>query len=690
MLRGFSIVEKGGVVRFFMADSGPDYELWIREIHKTTSGGVGNAPSVVSEDASTDPASVPVPGDHVWSSLGGPAHVDVARSVEFNGEADYDETGQSTTSRREKMRERLSVVASATKGKLGSATASTKSRLGSAVQVARQIKSSRIEGERESSINVLSSTVEGPTSNTQTAQMETPVAATASHHHAPITSLGKESTDVHTRDGIDQPNRASGRFASIRSGTKNRLGSALQVAKEKGKAAAEKGKAAVDQRRQRQQQQLDHAASHVSAPFAADAKAPIIVPSSNPSLQRSAAHQVATAAIVPPAAASTPAHAEPAMTAMTEGSIELEKEPVDGSFISKDLAATHSDHYRGTADHDLGIDSSCSTEGDEVHLYSVSGTDHDMHGHSALLGTGPSRRLLGAAVKSVRRTVSQDSCGLPGDTNTGRFSLRRRFGSSMQADSANMNGSYDSTTLRGIRVGRGNPVDALRGRENHDIDLKLRRIERCWIARVEICKVESDIASRLATENGNDESKPSDGNVPNNETLAPPEHEEESIRVDARRINDASAYHDGGDDLKESIKDTPSQQVTSEQRQLVPEMEFRIHYFPGKVESEAQQRLQPIRIVRSLSDVLAFHTTISTCVSCLQALADLEPRNVSSEEDGIEQSGSVLPHEAMTILEIVRLAGRLLSGILSEYDSRNLDDTKAFAEYQCKELISAL
>jgi hypothetical protein len=196
---GFSIVESSGVARFFLAENGPDFELWIRSINKITKNSPDGGISVLEEEKncneSFDGASdmnLPPQSKEISGSS--------RDASDRNGDHDH-------TPRRAQIRQKLGAVTSSTKSKLGSAAvgaktrlgpaaSSTKSRIGSAVQAARQKSASNTEDETET------------------------------------ISTGDSSSIVATSDsGENSARPRSGRFAAVRAGTKNRLGSLYKLRK---------------------------------------------------------------------------------------------------------------------------------------------------------------------------------------------------------------------------------------------------------------------------------------------------------------------------------------------------------------------------------------------------------------------------------------------------------------------------
>ena len=328
------------------------------------------------------------------------------------------------------IRQRLGAVTSSTKSKLGSAAvgaktrlgpaaSSTKSRIGSVVQAARQRSVSNTEDEFDRGV---------------------PGSLTASTQKTESVSSGDGTLNVADVDSGENPTRArSGRFAAVRAGTKNRLGSALQAAKEKGKAAAE-------QRRRRLHDQDEHGHDFSPDPFTAG------VESQSPTQLRSRATPLEeeSVAVIPPA---------------SEASAEfVQHQTIDEHDIKKE-------------DGDRGVDSFSYMNSNENLYQSESATESAGSGRGQQL-----KSKLGAAVQSVRRSTTQDG------------SRRRRFGSSGNDgnDNASMLDASGAIKLRGIHVGYGNPIDELHFSHTTDVDIDLKATKGYWVSSVELCSIEDN------------------------------------------------------------------------------------------------------------------------------------------------------------------------------------------------------
>jgi hypothetical protein len=418
---GFSIVESGGVARFFLAENGPEFELWIRSVNKLTKNSPDGGISALEEekncnesfDGASDMNLLPQSKEISGSSRD---------AIDSNGDHD-------NTPRRAQIRQKLGAVTSSTKSKLGSAAvgaktrlgpaaSSTKSRIGSAVQAARQKNASNTEDETES------------------------------------ISTGDSSSIVATSDsGENSARPRSGRFAAVRAGTKNRLGSALQAAKEKGKAATE-------QRRRRLHDRDEHDHDFSPDPLTAVAESQSVL-SSSP-LQE---EEESVTAIPPVSEAST---------------ASVDRHNIDRHEIEEE-------------ERDTGVDSSFYMDSNENLYQSESTTEPAGSGRGQQL-----KSKLGAAVQSVRRNAAQDG------------SLRRRFVSSGKEgnDNASLLDASSAIKVRGIHVGNGNPVDELCFGRTTDVDIDLKAIKGYWVSSVDFCSIPDETTVPPSEEIGGTEASP--------------------------------------------------------------------------------------------------------------------------------------------------------------------------------------
>lgn len=705
--RGFSIIESGGIVRFFMAEGGPEYELWIREIHKTVSRSTGDGASQVSGEKSIDPSSASLQDEHLRWAVGGNVLGDTGGSFGID-EINFDGSKSTTPQRRAQLRARLSAVTSTTKSKLGSATASTKSRLGSAVQAARQRNVSHVEERRKTAyITSASSTfgdVEGSVSRTQTTGTDALSIAPVSHQHEAVPIGGQDTDSVGSCEANESLPRG-GRFAAVRAGTKNRLGSAFQAAKEKGHAVAE-------QRLRRLQQRGDGRLIPVAAQSTLESKPTL--------LHASAGMQSVEAAVTPPVAAM------PMELGASDSTIQFQQD-TESMGEMQTIAEQEP----------LEVITSSPTGSDEIRSESL---QHETSGVTdyEIATLSSSRRLqlkdkLGAAVKSVRRSMPRENSSATDDINADRFSSRRRPGSfvRMEADGGQMCDAFDAVRLRGIHVGSGNLADELYVSEAPDMCVHLRKIEGCWITKVEACEKVNVVSPCLGTEDSlresravltTDEGLQEDGDVRESQEVSTPDispHEDvnvldvdESVLQNHAMVggtNDAQMLRtllehkdlqEGGDvssvddsklphhDDAVGIKDAQLPSSLSE-RQINLDREFRIHVFSNKggAENAGEERLQVTEVVRSVSDILALHTTISACVSCLSSLINSETLCLADHERSNARC-SLIPQGDMPVLDSVLLAGKLLVGLV-ESGSTEIDDKKSYIDYQCKLLYCA-
>jgi hypothetical protein len=329
--------------------------------------------------------------------------------------------------------------------------------------------------------------------------------------------------------------------------------------------------------------------------------------------------------------------------------------------------------------------------------------------------SGSARRFqlkdkFGAAVKSVRRSTPQENSSTADDDNAGRFSLRRRsVGGEMHASSGPIK-------LRGIRVGSGNPADELRDSYTPDMDLQLRKIEGCWVTKVETCEVGNGGSPHLKTEDSVgeisnakdsagesqvastfDEELQEDGGESNGSEYMPSDRDS-VVWTNAQSLPSFSGHEglqqkDGevtsvGDSThpnRDNVVGTEDSQSLPplSKRQVNLQREFRIHIFPNEGGAKnAEDCWHATEVVRSVSDVLALHATISACVSCLASMVTAETPS-SADHESSKSSSSLTRQGNMIALDGVFLAGKLLVGLV-ESGLTEIEDTKQYIEYQCK------
>jgi hypothetical protein len=715
--RGFSIIESGGVVRFFMAEDGPEYELWIREINATINSGTDNWLSQVAGEAkSIDPSSDSLQDENLRAAIGGNVPADIDGSFEID-EISFDGSNSNTPQRRAQLRARLSVVSSTTKSKLGSATSTTKSLLGSAVQAARQRNVSHVDDNRNSAVDAPAYSIKpgdvvGSVCHTQTTGTSASSIDSVSYQHESVAFRGQDTDSVGSSETNESLARG-GRFAAVRAVTKNRFGSAFQAAKEKGQAAAE-------QRRRRLQQRGSPIASPARSPLvsvAPDLVAAQTVLESKQTEIHSGAQQLFGAAVTPPVAA-TPTKLD------ASGNTNRFQPDTQPSAEMQTIAEHES----------LKNTKSCSVGSSDIQSEFLQ-TDALVFFGNEMPVSISARRFqlkdkLGAAVKSVRRSTPQENSSATDDDNTGQFSSRRPSGS------GHMHGSSGAIKLRAIRVGSGNPADELH--DSHAPDMDLQKIEGCWVTKVETCEVENGVSPHLGIEDSvgepqapsnleeglqeDGEASKTKDNVGESQVAST---SDEGLQVDvgvsngseymlsdrdalvwtnaAHSLPTTSEYEglqqeDGGvtsvgdsthpnRDNVVGTKDAQSLPPLSK-RQVNLEREFRIHVFPkkGGAENPGEDCWQATEVVRSVSDVLALHSTISACVSCLASMINPNTPG-SAEHESSKSRSSLILQGKMTALDGVLLAGKLLVEIV-ESSSTNIEDRKPYIEYQCKSLCS--
>lgn len=608
--RGFSIVESGGVVRFFLAESGAEFEQWIRDIDRITRRS-GESSDLATEETGR---SFIRDQNRMDTDQSGDFSASPSRGVTVDG------VHNDNTPRRAQIREKFSSVTSSTKSKLGSAAAGAKTRLGPAAAGTKNKIGSVVQAARHRS---MSHSDEG----IGHANEDEPVASALQDRS--FSSADHVTDASHDDSGANQSRKMGGRFAAVKAGTKNKFGSALQAAKEKGKAAAV-------QRRRRIQERGDHnnaydSRSASSDPFSAGVEAQSIL-AANPTRLRSTV---------------VPLGEQMAASEETNNVMDLSEnsQPVLGSGKPR---------HETVEREGVGFDSSQSIESDEVSSENLT------------TSSGPARRQqlkskLGAAVQSVRLGTSQDG------------SLRRRFGGSAGEDSHDARFLDPSSTLklRGIHSGHGNPVDELNG-DYTDADVQLETVRGLyWVASVAVCKLENEIPAPLETENTVYETTPPIANEISQEVNGGDQLTDTSSTADPDRDEEGEAHEEP--------------KLSDRQRRL--ENAYKIHVFSGEdeISRSGENEGDVSEVVRSLSDLLALQTALSDCVSRVILVATCSTGKRSTENEAGEEEGSPdsLSDKDMNSLDSVRFAGRLLRGLV-ETGSDEFENEKEYNDYQCE------
>lgn len=570
---GFSIIESGGVVRFFFAESAPEFERWILDIDEAT----GGRDSKVTESMMLDLVN----GEEMASG---------ERSYDLPSSPSRDvvtgDVHEDSTPRKAQVRERLSAVTSSTKSKLGSAAAGAKTKIGPAAAGTKNLIGSAVQAAKHRGLNRRDDT-DGLHPQSPTRQRSDRSTTSLS---SDVDSVSSGELDV----GVTPQRRVGGRFAAVKAGTKNKFGSALQAAKEKGKAAAEQRRRRIHDRAE-QAMHLDHNAMSETVNAGVEAQ----------SIPEEVPIQLPTTAV-----------------------------PLEES-------TTPSTGNEGPAKFSDSLEA-MEASGSEDGVAQLSTVETDLStATSAVAPTGSARgqqlkSKLGAAVKSVRRGTQRNSSREDND------------------DSAFFDPS-NALKLKGIHVGHGDPAELL-GKHFIDVDVDLKRIDGCWIASVEACTIEK-----------NDES-PSAPEMVDDKPLPP-------VTTDALQ-EDANEAKETDYDKEENDEDLTSADP-SRQSRLEGAYKISIGFAKDRL-SSSEEGKDMVEVTRSLSDLLSLQSALSESVSRVIVAATL----AKNENDANANSDSPTEEE-MNSLDLVRLAGRLLRGLV-ETGSDDFEGPKEFHDYQCK------
>lgn len=663
--RGFSVVENGGIVRFFLAESGGEYETWIRELQKAMNLQIGSI-----QDSGKD--SQP----NEWAD-GTDESVKSSRLRSFSSDtgADYDE---STSPRRGKqVRQRFSKI-----------TASTKNRVGSAVQAARQRRrtetehdhthddslaatSTHAEDSQNSETDLIHSLSVANDATEAIPALDTVSANVITHSEANSvvsnsetsgvpTLLSCHSSGVDSHENFEANDHASEgrraklgqRFGAIRSGAKNKLGSAVQAAK----GANEQRK----KRRDRQQQLFDSVPSQSNVSVEASNH-----PSSGgPSLD-------SDIKLTDVSVANTEGLSQDQGTHEAPGpSTEL------GASADVNLtAATQS------ADMDQLAEEASRLEEDVF----------DESNQNAPNGRFKIRQRvskIGSTVRSVRRGQSQRA--QDDELNTRRSVAER------PADSSELK-------LKAIRVGAGHPAEEIGERGMPLRETPLKRIDGFWIVEVvcEDVEVKVDQAVGLsqpvldvneaATDTVEKEGDGANGQEALEESIDGTTQESEAVAdmgdEEVRSSDEQRAFEESIDGTHSTEKEST---VSLVPRQKANEFRldkgFRIrvlHQRSPSLTSVNTSKDAFTEVVRTYSDVLALHSIVSEKVAETLLQASLKADENSQGEDN--HINSVLL--GLSPLEMLRCTGSRLGGLMNTLSS-DLQDAER--SYQCEILAEFL
>jgi hypothetical protein len=484
-----------------------------------------------------------------------------------------------------------------------------------------------------------------------------------------------------TSERVGVPNRRiqiRSKFAGVGQGTKSRFGSALQAAKQKGRAVADKGREVAERRRQRTVDDVD------GPPIASTHAPPQTVGDSNIQGDADTSDQSPLWACLSCTFVNPGEEASCQMCGIVRGQGESTNValPAESRTVIPDATEALDDNNEtdstiikeisfGNPPENYPQNEDIRGDGDGS-IISDFADDVDPEGQGPRRGM---RERMGAAVRSVRQG-KDDQNGVP--RNSGRFSLRRR-GNSTPQDNANGNiqGAPAPVKLRNVVI-KGpldSPTHPFGDIRSSPSDLPLKRLEGAWFVKVTTGNSDevADAKEAIEAKESLLSSQSSDAVVTKNQTndASTEDHRESQERNITEQITATSAISSAAG-TEMSYPDLPadtrtSQDVDGEQSgascasEPKKRLSFRVKVFQHSTET---MRNRPVAEVETtLYEVLHLHTELSESIARVpfgSSSAGNDPGRSSTEM----MNESLATALGLTALDTVRITGRLLGGLL--------------------------
>jgi hypothetical protein len=546
----------------------------------------------------------------------------------------------------------------------------------------------------------------------------------------PMSMSSTEETSEHS-GGPNRRVQIRSKFAGVGQVTKSRFGSALQAAKQKGRAVAEKGREVAERRRQRGIDDEDgtpRASTLEPPPTVSDNKsegqtstgdqyAPwaclsctCLNPPENASCRvcgtvhdREETKLAATAAeiqtVVPDWACLSCTCLNPTENVSCQvcGTVHDREETkfaavtAESQTVAPDAIEALDDNHKTDSNNDGETSFGISTEDDPKHedvhgdgnesMFSDFADDLDSESQGPRRGM---RERLGAAVRSVR-IGKDDEEGIP--RNSGRFSLRRR---GTRQDNANgrVQGAPDPVKLRNIMI-KGpldSPTHPFGDISSSTSDLPLKRLEGSWFVRVATSSSHQEAEGSEEIEE-NQKSTPSQlsGAVVATNDSSTEDHRE------SQEIDSATSTMSREPGTETSDPELPTRAGTSQyvdgarnSAPYTPEpknrLAFQLQVFNHRTETTWDRPV--VKVDKTLSEVLQLHTELSESIARVpSSFSDTGKGTGRSSAEMM--SASLAAALGLTALDTVRITGRLLGGLLENVTTE--PDSEASLNYHGKQ-----
>lgn len=636
------------MTRFVVAGSDAEYSMWVRGLQKAISSYSASAVATLQPDLGTNEAGESVASDGLSQSSrhGQPLGRSLSRAAQVAKAA-----GQAVVGRSRRKQE---IADGLTDGSTISS---------SAVAVSTQ---------EHASLPSVNTTVDVSTpSIPENATGPTP------ERSEPTPPVSMPSTEE-TSEQIDVPNRRlqiRSKFAGVGQGTKSRFGSALQAAKQKGRAVADKGREVAERRRQRAIDDVDE------PPIASTLEPPQRAGDSNIQGSADTGDQSSLWACLSCTFVNPVEKASCQMCGIVrdQGATTKATLPAQSQAVVPDATETPDDSNEtdstiikeisfGNPREDYPQNEDSRGDGDGS-IVSDFADDLDPEGHGPRRGM---RERMGAAVRSVRQG-KDDQNGVP--RNSGRFSLRRR-GISTPQDNANGKApggpapiKLRDVVIKGLLDSPTNPFGDI---SSSPSDLPLKRLEGAWFVQVTTGNSDEAADAREAIEAKQTmiSLQSSDAVVAANQTndASPEDHRESGESNTTEQITATSTLSSAAvteiSDPDLPVDTRTSQYVDGEQSGAFEQknrLSFRIKVFQHT--AETMRNRPAAEVETTLYEILHLHTELSESIARIpfgSSSADNDPGRSST---GM-MSESLATALGLTALDTVRITGRLLGGLL--------------------------
>lgn len=643
---GFAIRERSGCVRYVLAPNGPELEVWIHELRKTIKIYSDQGDLIEDEDtfeAGDDTLIDGVTGDSMRSrarTLSSEAEVTRMRTMSNDVDGVYEDFTFGSTQKTKKssqIRKRLSKVTASTKSTIGSAVQAAKERRQRGDDMGTNDADSVERDEGESLPTTCSAVVDPEAASSVPDEYSVPLNITTNND---VTSGDSEFVGLSQQSEGNMPSSdvtSAPKFAGLRSNAKNRFGSAMQGAKEKALAVAEE--------RRRKKEMIGVIVSEGDKPgarkgfglrsrlenVAANVKNKTDKNNVTSLSESTQEEEVAEH----PSAATTQLSNLQAPTA---------------EFSNGELAVTE---VRGVVpDESQQTDVSEDVHQAEIDDFDVEGDDDDeIDRQSGSIRTKLTK--LGAAVKSKRqeKQVARAASGGPGDQEkSSRFSIRRKQTNRLPEES-------DLLKLKAVRLAGGYQSFEDGNDLGADEAPPMARIKGSWIVHVQS---RSDSSTKQEASDGALKEPAQTGNIPANNASKPSSSEKGAI------LCEDSEMMSGSDDREVQMA-------------KVEQLRYSVRIVSQ--DPEKQGKMIVTTVNRDFLDVVGLFIDVLECISSV-------PQNKSSKaieenrDAAVEMSESLASSLGIAPIDIVKLTGELLGGLLS--GSSYFQSIAAYHEYQCK------